>query len=223
MGRMDKITKEWFDSSTVELLRAPELAGWHTDAELIRLSGAPRGSRVSARVNAGGAVELRVSNPDILREDMVRLVVQEADGYAFHIVNAVFVLNGDLLGKGIGPRSVTIEVMQAKQLAYIMRVRTFAVGNKHAFDAELPLRGYYVWPLMGFDAAVPAALLSHPDLPRSLPPSPTLLQLFQTERGEAFWLEHGESLWVEFDLKDGSASWERHRRYTAERRIEVRP
>jgi len=220
---MDNTTKEWFDPSTVKVERTAEVEGWQTDEELVRLSGAPKGSVLRVSVDDDGAVELRVSNPTVLDEDMVRLVVQEEDGYAFHIVNAVFVLKGEMLAQRIGPRSVTIELLQAKALGYITRVKTWAIGNRSTFEADPPLRGYYVWPLMGFDAPVPAALLTHPELPPGLPEPPTLQGLLKTEEGEAFWLEHGDSVHVEFDLREGSTSWRRHLRYTSERNIEVQP
>ncbi|KQV52859.1 hypothetical protein ASC95_08655 [Pelomonas sp. Root1217] len=220
---MDNTTKEWFDPSTVKVERTADVEGWQTDEELVRLSGAPKGSVLRVSVNDKGAIELRVSNPSVLGEDMVRVLVQEADGFAFHIVNAVFVLKEELLARGIGPRSVTIELLQAKALGYITRVKTWAIGNRATFEGEPPLRGYYVWPLMGFDAPVPAELLTHPGLPPALPEPPTLQGLFETEAGEGFWLKHGDSLWVEFDLREGSTSWKRLARYTSERNIDVQP
>lgn len=220
---MDKTTKDWFDVSDTRLHRSPSLVGWHSDEELIRLSGAPRGSDVTAAVTVEGQIELKVENATMLAEPMVRLIVQEADGYVFHIVNAVFVLNSDYLNKGLGPRSVSIEIWQAKELGYFSRIRAFAVGNWENFDTEEPLRGYYVWPMMGFDADIPQTLLARPDIPESFKRCKRLLELLDLPGGEAFWLQHGESLWVEFNLADDSASWKRHQGYTERKHIEVKP
>lgn len=220
---MDKTTQAWFDPVTVRVERALGLEAWQTDEELVRLSGAPRGSVLKVSITEDGAIELRVVNRVVLGEDMVRVLVQEPDGYAFHIVNAVFVLNEALLSLGIGPRSVSIELEQARQLGYITRVKTSAVGDWASFHADPPYRGYYVWPRMGFNAPVPSMLQQHPDYPQGLGDSPTLLDLLEVDGGEVFWLVHGSSIQVEFDLKDGSASWKRHARYTSERNIEVQP
>lgn len=220
---MDKITQAWFDTSTVRVERGPELLGWHSDEELIRLSGAPRDSRLKVSVLPEGAIEFRVSNTKVLREDMVRLLVQEADGHAFVLVNAVFVLHDRLLGRGIGPRSVAIELEQARQLGYITRVRTWAVGDQSSFFSDLPLRGYYVWPLMGFDAPLPQELLGHPDLPLHLGCSPSLADVLDAPGGDVFWFTCRSSIWLEFSLAAGSKSWKRLRRYTSERHIEVNP
>lgn len=220
---MDKITQAWFDTSTVRVERGPELLGWHSDEELIRLSGAPRDSRLKVSVLPEGAIEFRVSNTKVLREDMVRLLVQEADGYAFSLVNAVFVLQDHLLGRGIGPRSVILELEQARQLGYITRVKTWAIGDEASFFADPPLRGYYVWPLMGFNAPLPEVLRKHPKLPLHLGCSPSLADLLDAPGGDLFWLTFGSSAWLEFSLGASSKSWKRLRRYTSERHIEVNP
>lgn len=220
---MDKTTQAWFDSSTVTVARGAGLEAWQTDEELVRLSGAPKDSLLSVTINANHAIELRVSNPQILREDMVRLLVQEEGGYSFHILNAAFVINDWLLSRGIGPRGVAIQLRQARQLGYISRVRTWAVGNRRTFEAESPLRGYYVWPMMGFNAPLPKHLLDHDDLPQGLDARSTLLDLLASDEGESLWLEQGDSIWVEFDLRFPSRSWERLARYTQQRNIEVHP
>lgn len=220
---MDKTTQAWFDPATVTVVRVPGLNDWHTDEELVRLSGAPRDSMLKVSITEEGAIELRVVNHDLLGEDMVRVLVQESDGYAFHIVNAAFVLNDALLSKGIGPRSICLELEQARQLGYITRIKTHAVGDWASFDTNPPYRGYYVWPRMGFTAPVPSALLQHPELPQGMGDNPTLLDLLASDDGDAFWLKHGETIKVEFDLSDGSASWKMYARYIEERNIEVQP
>lgn len=220
---MDKTTVEWFDAAQVTVVvNAAELKGWLANDQWVRLSGAPIGSTLTVQLTPDGLVELRVDNPALLAEPMVRLIAQEPDGYAFYIVNAVFVLNEDHLGYGIGPRSVSVEIQQAKKLGFT-RIRTFAVGNWASFDADPPLRGYYVWPNMGFDGPLPEELRHHPELPRELLGSTRILQLWASEAGQDFWMEFGSSVHVEFNLEDGTPSWERHRRYTEQRNIEVKP
>ncbi|ALV06756.1 hypothetical protein [Roseateles depolymerans] len=220
---MDETTKAWFVTSTVTVKRHRDLEGWLSDEELIRLSGAPKNSILNVSVLDGRAIELRVTNSDILREDMVRLLIQESDGYSFHVLNAAFVINDWLLSRGIGPRGVVIQLHQARELGFIRCVRTWALGNRASFEAEVPLRGYYVWPLMGFDAPIPKHLIDHPELPTQIDRHSSLLDLMSTPEGGAFWFEHGETLWTEFDLRPSSRSWRRLAQYTEDRHIEVLP
>lgn len=220
---MDGITAAWFDAAKVEVVDLlPELDGWLSHDELVRLSGAPNGSKLTVRATDDGLVELKVENPELLSEPMIRLIAQEEDGFAFYIHNSVFVLNDAFLGRGIGPRSVSVEIQQAKELGFT-KILTFAVGDWANFHAAEPLRGYYVWPAMGFDGPIPEALRQHPELPPELLGSTRVLQLWASEAGSDFWMEFGSSLHVEFNLEDGSESWERHWRYTAERDIKVIP
>jgi hypothetical protein len=115
-----------------------------------------------------------------------------------------------------------VEIQQAKELGFT-RILTFAVGDWANFDAPEPLRGYYVWPAMGFDGPIPEELRTHPELPQELVGSTRILELWDSDAGADFWMEFGSSVHVEFDLADGSDSWNRHWRYTAERDIEVTP
>ncbi len=218
---MDDTTKAWFDHSTVTVHRDPSLEGWLSDEVLVRLSGAPKNSVLRVGVVHERGIELRVQNPDVLREDMVRQLVQEEDGYAFHILNSAFVINDWLLSRGIGPRGVAIQLHEALQLKFIRRVRTWAVGNRATFESEQPLRGYYVWPMMGFDAPVPLHLRYQHGFPLDANKQTSLLDLLDTAEGQAFWFEHGETIWTEFDLNPSSRSWKRLRAYIDDRKIKV--
>lgn len=218
---MDEITRKWFDVRKVEVVRAPELVLWHTDEELIRLAGAPSGSRLSVTITTSGQVELLVENDLLLSEPMVRYVVQEPDGYAFHIVNAVQAMNASSRGQGIGSRSMSMGLFEASRHQHFRRVRTMAVGDASSRNALNPLSGYYLWPRMGFDAELPQALMEHADLPEPLRGTRSLLQLIASEDGLDFWARHGSSLWVEFDLRSGSDSWRALQAFMLERGIQV--
>jgi hypothetical protein len=220
---MDRTTKTWFDAKAVRLNCHDGLGAWMTDEQWIRLSGAPSNSVVTVSVNSSHQVELKVENSVILAEPMIRLIIQEVGGYAFYIRNAAFVLNGNHMGKHLGARSICMEIQQAKELGFFSKIQTHAVGNWGAFHGKEPLRGYYIWPMMGFDARLPLSLLAHPAFPPTLRHCQTLLELLKSEAGEVFWLENGDSLLVEFDLKDGSESWIRLSHYMKQRNIEVLP
>ncbi len=219
---MDAITRKWFDVATVRVRRAPELHGWHSDEELIRLSGAPRDSCLQVKVAQGGRIELRVDNQDLLCEPLVRSVVQVQDGgFVFEIHNKAFVLQPQFRGLGIGPRSVALELFEAQRLGYFSKVLVHAVGDWHHRRGIFAMNGYYVWAQMGFNAPMPQLLADHPDLPAACRDCKNIIDLFSTREGKHFWIRHGTTLNLEFPLGESSASWDRFRRFAEERKIEV--
>jgi GNAT superfamily N-acetyltransferase len=219
---MDEITKRWFDASTVRVVRAPELGGWHSDEELVRLSGAPKGSQLQVRPLPDGKIELTVVNQDLLSEPLVRHVWQvEHVGYVFEIQNKSFVLRPKFRGMGIGPRSVAIELHEAHRLGYFSKVVVSAVGDWHHRNGPFAMNGYYVWAKMGFDGPLPKPFLTHPALPQACADSRSIAELFRTEEGKDFWFRYGTSIDLEFALQEPSASWERYRRFALDEDIKV--
>jgi len=65
--------------------------------------------------------------------------------------------------------------------------------------------GYYRWPRLGFDAALPRAIVR--SLPRALRRARRLLDLMQSQAGREWWRRHGIGLNVAFDLRPGSHCW----------------
>lgn len=220
---MDEVTRKWFDASTVRVHRAPELHGWHSDEEVARLSGAPRASEVHLAALDGDKIELKVVNQDLLSEPLVRNVLQVGGDYVFEIQNRAFVLRPQFRGMGIGPRSVAIELHEAHRLEYFNKVVVNAVGDWAHREGPLAMNGYYVWARMGFNAPLTQVHLAHPELPQSCRGCESVIDLFSTREGMAFWSRHGSSLTLEFPLKAPSSSWDRYRRYANESNIKVTP
>ncbi|WP_377153182.1 hypothetical protein ACFJIX_17520 [Roseateles sp. UC29_93] len=219
---MDEITKKWFDVSMVRVTRARELHGWYSDEELIRLSGAPKGSHLDVVPNSDGQIELRVTNQDLLCEPLVRRVSQAIDGgYVFEIENAAFVLRSKFRRQGIGTRSVAIELHEAKRLSHFTKVVVNAVGDSSSMTGPMAMVGYYAWASMGFNAPLPADLLQHPALPDCCRDCMDLIELMRTDAGQEFWLSFGRSIHLEFQLKESSRSWDHFHRYATKRNIEV--
>ncbi|MDH0863124.1 hypothetical protein [Mitsuaria sp. GD03876] len=211
---MDEITRKWFDASTVQVRRAPELHGWYSDEELIRLSGAPIGSRLDVEPSPDGAIDLRVVNQDLLCEPLVRRISQDESGdYVFEIHNAAFVLRPQFRRQGIGTRSVAIELHEALRLGHFSKVTTSAVGDWSSRSGPLAMVGYFAWARMGFNARLPADVRQHNELPASCRMCEDLISLLASREGEAFWLRHGHSLDMEFHVVEPSSSWEHFRRY----------
>ncbi|MFX1680526.1 hypothetical protein PV762_14900 [Mitsuaria sp. CC2] len=219
---MDEITKRWFDVSMVQVHRAPELVGWYADEELIRLSGAPKGSRLEVAPISDGRIELRTINADLFSEPLVRAISQDKNGdYVFEIQNAAFVLRPQFRRLGIGTRSVAIELHEARRLAHFSKVWVSAVGDATSLEEPMAMVGYYAWARMGFNAPLPLDLSSHPSMPSAGRACSDLIGLLASSEGREFWRRFGRTLFMEFSLKKSSESWEHFLRYTKERNIEV--
>lgn len=219
---MDEITRKWFDASSVRVCRAPELQGWYTDEELVRLSGAPKGSRLEVAPSSDGVIDLRVVNQDLLCEPLVRRISQDESGsYVFEIHNAAFVLRSQFRRQGIGTRSVAIELHEALRLGHFSKVTTSAVGDWNSRTGPLAMVGYFAWARMGFNARLPDEIRQNVEFPAGCRSCEDLIALLASREGEAFWLRHGRSLHMEFNVAEPSASWDHFRRYARERNIEV--
>ena len=71
-------------------------------------------------------------------------------------------------------------------------------------DKGHPLKGYTIWPRMGFDAPIPEKVLKK-GLPDGLKNAKTLLDLHETPEGTRFWAENGAPVDMKLDLKDRSS------------------
>jgi hypothetical protein len=81
--------------------------------------------------------------------------------------------------------------------------------------------GYYTWPRLGFNAALPPHILRR--LPHDLRHARSVLDLMRSAAGRDWWRRRGVALNVTFDLRPGSRSWGAFRRYLAEHATPFRP
>jgi hypothetical protein len=224
MDNRDEITKEWFQPETVVVeVLASELQGWLDDRTIANLSGAPKNSKVIVSL-LDEAIELRVQNPQILAEDMVRLIYQNEDGFKFHVQNAVFVLSDKLRNLGLGARSFALEATTAAQEGLFDKIVTSAIGSFATLspdNTQNQYSGYYTWARVGFDAPLPPEVLSQ--CTGELANVTRLFKLMRTEAGREIWAEFGSSTDMEFDLAKDSACWETLRSYMMEKGIKVLP
>ncbi|TFW28742.1 hypothetical protein E4L96_02040 [Massilia arenosa] len=206
---MDRVTAKWFADASVTVHRAPSLEGFMTDAQLARIAGAPRDSIVNVYPDGGG-IALRVDNR-ILAEPMYRYLFQNpGPPYSFHLRNVVLVLADEYTQAGIGTRCVVRQIIEAASWAragiYLTDVRVSAVGDLATFGLKPhPMRGYYVWPALGFDAFIPAS--SAVRLCQPYQNCTRISELMTTAEGRKTWRLIGQSVDLSFDLKPGSASW----------------
>lgn len=219
---MDATTAKWFDDTSL-VHRVPELKGFMTDEQITRLTGAPRGSVIWVSVENDG-VAFRIEN-DIFAEPMYRYLFQNLDGtYSFHLKNVVLVLTEDHTHEGIGPRCVIREIHEAanwsKDGILITRIEVSAVGDyTHFGSATHPMRGYYVWPLLGFDGKIPNRVRTK--LRPEYQKYSKISELVASEDGRTAWRIHGESVDLAFDLATDSPSWRLLARYMKEKGIEL--
>lgn len=220
---MDSITEAWFDEATVTVKREESLAGFMSDAQIVRLTGAPARSIISVTSDEG-AIGFKVEN-NIFQEPMYRYLFQNNDGsFSFYLKNAVLVLAKDSTDEGIGPRCVIHEIHEAKSLAgsgiLITHIEVSAVGDYSSFVLEdNPLRGYYVWATMGFDGDVPPGVTMR--LSEEYKSCKRIVELVSSENGRDEWRRCGESVDLAFDLKDDSPSWSQLDTYMAYKGIEL--
>lgn len=205
---MDATYQEWFDPSTVEIaiqLAHPE--NFLNEREIVELTGAPKNSKILVRQEQS-TIAFIVSN-DIFDEEMYRYLVLESGGQTLHLYNAVFVLKEPYTNLGIGPRSVIKEIFCATGLSNELPIKTIKVsasGNFESFNwIKNPIRGYYVWPCLGFDGAISPVVRKR--LPQRYQYCTRISDLIKTRDGRRLWQIFGESAKLSFDLKTDSISW----------------
>lgn len=189
----DEVTERYFNSQ-VEVFShgINPLENNISNEELARLCGAIDGSKIYIKANED---EITLTIRNEICEEMIRKIVVTEEGAAL-IINESFFLKKDYQNQGIGVRSFAIEAKEAKVQGF-SKIITEAVVSKEFF-----MNGYYTWIRLGFDAEVQ---------PDSLPPPfsqyRTLLELTSTDEGRSYWYNYGQTVTVEFDLREGSASW----------------
>ncbi|MDQ1923966.1 hypothetical protein [Massilia pseudoviolaceinigra] len=212
---MDPVTAKWFDDKSVTVTRAPELTDFMSDAGIVRITGAPRASTIHVYSDEH-AIAFKVGN-DIFDEPMYLYLFQNVNSTCtFYLKNAVFVLKEPFTNGGIGPRCVIREIMEAanwaKQQIPITHIDVSAIGDHASFSLEKnPLRGYYVWATMGFDARIPAGTLAR--LAPRYRHCKNISELVMTEHGREQWRMHGQSVELSFNLRANSTSWLQLARY----------
>lgn len=217
---MDDIYRVWFKADTVKVnVELEEKKDFLSVEEIVALTGAPGESDILVR-QVGRIIQFRISN-QIFAEDMYRYLVADAGGMSYYLDNVVMVLKEAFTNKGIGPRCVIKEIHAAGRLRDELPIRCIqvdAVGNYDSFFWEKdPLRGYYVWPCMGFDAEIPDSVKSK--LPRKFHHTRYLSELMFDKDGRREWLIHGESTKLSFDLAPDSCSWKLLSQYMREKGI----
>lgn len=218
MSSPDPITQRWFDPSTVSVVVEPNVPAVFDSDDLVGLSGALAHSKLTVRYT-GLFISLDVEHYAVRK--MWRELFFDIDKNCWAVYNRKFRIHTDYWGQDLAGRSIAIQARAAHRIG-VGRILTHAVGNFHTanhVEVEERWSGYWVWPRIGFDADIPAAI--RPRLSAAFQGCRRLSELVATEAGEREWYLHGDSVHVEFDLTAGSSSWRTLERYTTKRDIRV--
>jgi hypothetical protein len=144
-------------------------------------------------------------------------------------------------GKGLGTKMLARQIKHCKDIGVTkmtcdaIRVDGYEVDGKTSYDAGYSgnsqrvnggmASGYYVWPLMGYDAEIDwgkhrdafwdeeydtGDYDTHDDLmsdaPESVRKSKRLSAIMRTDEGRKWWSKYGVGMEMEFDLTEGSQS-----------------
>lgn len=218
MPNQDAISRRWFDAATVTVVVEPNVPPIFNAQDYIGLSGALSHSRVHVKFE-GGFVQMEVANPAVRR--MIRRIVYDLESAVYRVWNAKLVIRPEFWGQDLAARSITVQARAAKDLKF-SRLSAYAEGDVTTATATNPNErwsGYYVWPRLGFNAAIPEDVLGK--LPQGLWHATTLAHLMETPAGQNFWYEHGHGISVDFDLTADSISWQTLMCYTTEKQIGI--
>lgn len=199
------------------LAAAREMLGWDATAkQLAAIAGAPDDAEkvVISVYDASKSrqLEVEVRSPTVT---MTRIVERPHDsaGRARSIYNFFFEVEKAVAGKGLGT-----DIFAAQVRAAARRGFTTIVARAERDDPE-GMVGYYVWPRLGYDAAIPGDVAG--DLPPTLAAARKISDLMKSEEGRAFWKRHGKTTEMTFDLTPGSLSRRALESYVKERAARV--
>ncbi len=193
----DTTPREEFDEASnhlfgksVDLKRVSDLGGAIEKADVtVSVSDEERGPAIY--INATGK-----------NYDFIRKIEKDAEGKTV-LRNASFFVDESAQNQGIGRRVFAKQIETAQSLG-VDRITTSAARGPHA-------NGYYTWPRFGYNGPIPEAVLKQ--LPAELSQAKTVLDLMDTEAGQAFWKQHGVKIDLEFDLSPDSRSMKTWAKY----------
>ncbi len=180
-----------------------------TDGEIAGLTGAPDGALVSIHPLEGNRLAMKAEHPHVVQ--MIRIVERTSDGLVLH--NESFFADAGA-PDGFGTRALATQVATAQRLG-VRRMETNAARGKG-------MNGYYTWPCLGYDTAIPLTSLKRgavKSLPPSLSNATRLHEVMTSADGRAWWKQWGVGLHMEFDLTPGSAAALRLAAYLREKGI----
>ena len=164
-----------------------------TGRTLATLAGAPDNARVELSAPHDWLVRADVIGPDYAAtrsfhrdEDLGRPIVNNDSLY----------IDKASRGKGLGA------AIFGRQVEAAIKARAAMIYCEAARGEDMT--GYLVWPLLGYDGPIPAAVLAK--LPERLRSARLVSDLMESDAGREWWALHGTTFEAEFDLAKGSRS-----------------
>lgn len=213
MDHRDEITRQYFNSSvTVKASVIVDINGRELkDRDFANLTGAFDGSIIHVDEDEG-VITMRVVH-EFLQEPMERALYRQGDSL-YMMLNNSFMLKHDYQESGLGARSFAIEATTAAELG-LTAIYAEAAGRPGS-----KLKGYSVWPILGYDADLDTETIAK--LPEAMAHCRTLLDLYAVPGGYELWdTKLGKSLYVAFDLSTNSRSWQVLHAYMEQRGIRL--
>jgi hypothetical protein len=146
--------------------------------------------------------EVSFEHPDL--KTCKRFFGIDAGGDKF-IRNEELVVRPDKRKGGVGSRIFAGQVVAASAAGYSY-LQCHAAGDK-----DSNYKGYYVWPLFGYDEDLDSVEKTNPSLARKVraeyPDADSVLDVLEQPGGIDWWRENGDDLYdARFDLAEGSRS-----------------
>jgi hypothetical protein len=208
----DETSREFFNPASVKC-NAPELPAGLKQSHLVSLAGAPRDSRVEARV-ISTSLDLAVHS-DLFEHPFTFAVIRMGPHWTARFDSLE--LKNEYRQRGIGARMFVLMVRAARRLG----IRRLEARELHMAYAEgSAWSGALAAAKLGWDAELPADYIR--SLPDYLGAAENLRELLLHPGGRDWWDRHPTQLRFTFDTALGSASMERLQAYTLEQGIRLR-
>ncbi|TCS35789.1 hypothetical protein EDC30_10988 [Paucimonas lemoignei] len=194
----DQVTRQFFNQRVSFPDGVPDIAiGGKplTRDQMARLAGAPDGARIYFS-RYGDRPGLEIEHP-FYKAPSHRSFFRTDDG-GLGLSNDLLMLKSDKAPKGFGLRIFGTQAQAAQELGF-KRIEIYAARSSN-------MNGYHAWPQYGANADLPEKILRK--LPPGLQGARDLLDLMGTDAGRAFWKKEGYSIECNFDLTEGSRSWQ---------------
>lgn len=184
------------------LAAARELVGRDVTArDLASLAGAPDAAEVRSFTYGQGPsrrVGWHVDLPGVLKAS----AQFRRTPLGLVLSNDEVAVDKEWRGRGVASRLIARQVEAMDRLGF--RMARLAAARNDGPDPELVRTGYRVWPSFGYDAPIPDDLRR--ELPDALRDAATVLDLYASPEGAAWWARHGRSILMEFDMAEAGRS-----------------
>ena len=173
-----------------------------SDKSLAILSGCTANGATHCMIDDDGNFEMVIQGPYISHKNTV-CIKRDTSGLYLYLDYIRFEDNAP---SGLGTMMLSRMAHEAKRLGLTHISLLAAGGTNLKYDwGENDFSGYYVWARLGFDAALKPVMQELVDCDPQLSGSIRVSDIMTRNRD--WWRTNGSGDYMEFDLSDGSLSW----------------